>query len=164
MRKALRYLRIAWSVGCGILCLLLIALWVRSYWWTDNIYYRPGHLDSFRLKSQFGVVQYTPGIEVPWRGGPHLHMEWVRHSYRYYSEKSDLQTISPIERPLRGVNRSTRSASQIPHGQVRYWHFVILSATIAAAPWFRWRFSLRTLLIAMTLVAVLLGVIVYSMR
>ena len=28
-----RKLRIAWSVGCGILCVLLIVLWVRSYWW-----------------------------------------------------------------------------------------------------------------------------------
>jgi hypothetical protein len=26
-----RKLRIAWSVGCSVLCLLLIVLWVRSY-------------------------------------------------------------------------------------------------------------------------------------
>ena len=26
-----RKLRIAWSIGCGMLCLLLIVLWVRSY-------------------------------------------------------------------------------------------------------------------------------------
>ena len=39
---------------------------------------------------------------------------------------------------------------------------VLVSATIAAAPWIRWskRFTLRTLLIATTLVAVVLGVIV----
>src|SRR6476660_8978143 len=28
-------LRIAWSVLCGIACVLLIVLWVRSYWWRD---------------------------------------------------------------------------------------------------------------------------------
>ena len=27
-----RKLRIAWSVGWGIACVLLIVLWVRSYW------------------------------------------------------------------------------------------------------------------------------------
>ena len=27
-----RKLRIAWSVICSIACVLLIALWVRSYW------------------------------------------------------------------------------------------------------------------------------------
>src|SRR6478609_241719 len=32
-----RKLRIAWSVGCGIACVLLIVLWVRSYWWFDNV-------------------------------------------------------------------------------------------------------------------------------
>jgi hypothetical protein len=28
----LRYLRIAFSVSCGIVCVLQILLWVRSYW------------------------------------------------------------------------------------------------------------------------------------
>jgi hypothetical protein len=32
MSRKLRYLRIAFSAVCGVLCLLLIALWVRSYW------------------------------------------------------------------------------------------------------------------------------------
>ena len=41
---------------------------------------------------------------------------------------------------------------------------VAICGTLAAAPWLRWRFSLRTLLIATTLVAVVLGVIVVSSR
>jgi hypothetical protein len=32
-----RKLRIAWSVACGIACVLLIALWVRSFWWWDTV-------------------------------------------------------------------------------------------------------------------------------
>jgi hypothetical protein len=28
-----RKLRIAWSAGCAIACVLLIVLWVRSYYW-----------------------------------------------------------------------------------------------------------------------------------
>src|SRR6478672_8285240 len=31
-RMRFRKLRIAWSVACGIACVLLIVLWVRSYW------------------------------------------------------------------------------------------------------------------------------------
>ena len=42
----------------------------------------------------------------------------------------------------------------------RWWRIVVL----AAAPWLRWRFSLRTLLIATTLIAVLLGIIVWKSR
>ncbi len=37
--RTLRLLRIAFSAVCGIVCLLLIALSVRSYWWFD---YTPG--------------------------------------------------------------------------------------------------------------------------
>jgi hypothetical protein len=41
-----------------------------------------------------------------------------------------------------------------------HWFPVLLTALLATVPWLRWRFSLRTLLIAITLVAVGLGVIV----
>ena len=32
-----RKLRIAWSVVWGLACVLLIALWVRSYWYWDDV-------------------------------------------------------------------------------------------------------------------------------
>src|SRR5262245_34568802 len=32
----IRGLRIAWSAGCGIVCVLQIVLWVRSYWRADK--------------------------------------------------------------------------------------------------------------------------------
>jgi hypothetical protein len=47
---------------------------------------------------------------------------------------------------------------------VPYWLLVLMSATPAIAPWVHWRFTLRTLLIAMTLVAVVLGLIVALLR
>jgi hypothetical protein len=45
-----------------------------------------------------------------------------------------------------------------------YWLVFFSVAALASAPWIHWRFSLRTLLIAMTLVAILLGLIVYAAR
>jgi hypothetical protein len=46
---------------------------------------------------------------------------------------------------------------------IPYLFLVLLAATLAAVPWIRWsnRFSLRTLLIATTLIAVALGLIVW---
>jgi hypothetical protein len=44
------------------------------------------------------------------------------------------------------------------------WLLVLLVAAIGTAPWLPYRFSLRTLLIATTLVAVVLGVIVAVLR
>jgi hypothetical protein len=47
-----------------------------------------------------------------------------------------------------------------------HWFLVLLAVMMSAAPWMRWkwRFTLRTLLIAITLVAVVLGLIVYAVR
>src|SRR4051794_26966620 len=36
-RRMLRYLRIVFSAFCGLACVLLIALWVRSYYWVDAV-------------------------------------------------------------------------------------------------------------------------------
>jgi len=47
---------------------------------------------------------------------------------------------------------------------VPHWFPVVVSVTLATAPWiiqWQWRFSLRTLLIAITLVAIGLGLIVW---
>src|SRR5262245_28767768 len=41
-----RKLRIAWSVVWGVVAVLLIALWVRSYWWLDSISYRTSNFDG----------------------------------------------------------------------------------------------------------------------
>jgi hypothetical protein len=48
--------------------------------------------------------------------------------------------------------------------RVPYWFASSLSILLATLPWFYWRFSLRTLLIGTTLVAVVLGLIVYAIR
>jgi hypothetical protein len=47
---------------------------------------------------------------------------------------------------------------------IPYWLPAMLAATLAAVPWITWKFRLRTLLIVMTLVAVLLTAIVYSAK
>jgi hypothetical protein len=48
-----------------------------------------------------------------------------------------------------------------------YWFSFLIAAAFAAAPWIlqlRFHFSLRTLLIATTLVTVILGLVVYAAR
>jgi hypothetical protein len=49
---------------------------------------------------------------------------------------------------------------------VPYWIPALVLGALSAAPWIRWssRFSLRTLLIATTLVAAALGLVVYAAR
>jgi hypothetical protein len=44
----------------------------------------------------------------------------------------------------------------------RMWILVLIAVGLSAAPWIRRTFSLRTLLIATTLIAVVLGLVVWS--
>src|SRR5262245_57793790 len=46
--RLIRGLRIAWSVVWGILCVLLIVLWMRSYWWVTNIQGPPVAAQTFQ--------------------------------------------------------------------------------------------------------------------
>jgi hypothetical protein len=45
-----------------------------------------------------------------------------------------------------------------------FWLLILLSLASAAAPWLRWRFSLRTALAATTLLAAVLGFAAYALR
>ncbi len=48
-----------------------------------------------------------------------------------------------------------------PFATTGHWLAVLVSVAIATLPWFAWQFSLRTLLVATTLVSVLLGLIAW---
>jgi hypothetical protein len=41
--------------------------------------------------------------------------------------------------------------------KIPYWFVLLVTAGIGSVPWIRWSFSLRTMLIAVTLIAALLG-------
>jgi hypothetical protein len=150
-----RKLRIAWSVACAIACLLLIALWVRSKYAADSFYGPIGRVNGFVATSRDGGL----GIGIS-----DSKLKWLYVS-RQPNAKSSIeystvlgfsvsQSTFPIHRSARGL-----VAFRTPH-----WFPVLSFATLSALPWFRYRFSLRTLLIATTLVAVVLGLIVYATR
>src|SRR5258705_12917811 len=67
MRKYLRYLRIFWTVFCGIACMLLIVLWMRSYWRLDVVDVANWHeIDS--VCGEISVMKYDSAISLwdPW--------------------------------------------------------------------------------------------------
>jgi hypothetical protein len=131
-----RKLRIAWSVAWGITCILLILLWGRSRNKIDSIAagYWPGHLIL--------VESYLSDVYVGFYSGP-----------------VSLYRLSNEIRPSVYFPTLKTAALVVP-----LWALVLVGAVAASIPWIRWRFSLRTLLIATTLVAVVLGAVVYAMR
>jgi hypothetical protein len=156
-----RKLQIAWSVLCGIACVLLIALWVRSHRTCDRLHLPISDSDRFIFESNQGRIMalfdwggtWQVGLEPdnPW-GGSYLIEGGVANDWPQITD----YRFAILHGKPSGVFWI------MPH-----WFPVLLLATSAVAPWYRrirWRFSLRTLLIATTLVAVVLGLVVYFAR
>jgi hypothetical protein len=136
-----RKLRIAWSATCGILCLLLVALWVRSCWRHDVIFRTNANSQVIGAASVSGTLflqraDVDPGI---FSQGWHYKQMPGKLYFEGFTWKSSPAYF------LIGVP---------------IWFAIVLGLAGSTLPWLPWRFSLRTLLIAMTLVAVLLGIVI----
>ena len=154
-------LRIAWSAVCGIFCLLLIVLWVRSYWWFDIIYYRPTASTLYRAQIEDGVVRFQDCSPFALDMGHQPEIGWSTEESWYAGYAIHLTGASLFKRAFRGFDAPNRLGWQVPH-----WVLVLFTIALGTIPWFRardLRFSLRNLLIATTLIAVVLGLVVLSM-
>jgi hypothetical protein len=149
-------LRIAWSVGCGIACVLLIVLWARSYSILDDVSLGikngPGYkFISFKgelLACRFGSSEGA--VTLGWYHRTVPAEGWSALSERGQSKSLGFAFSASLGWPYMIV--------------LPVWSMFGLMAAIIAGPWIRhinWRFSLGTLLIATTLVAVVLGAIVW---
>jgi hypothetical protein len=158
-----RKLRIAFSALCGIACLLLIVMWARSYWRTDYLVWGITAKQGFLARSLNGaaVLDY-----MNFSGsGKNLVL------YKWHVESMPLPDTNRfssggVDNTFAGflIQRSGSGGRFLVC--VPYWFLVPLTATLAVALSGKWalHFSLKTLLIATTLVAVLLGTIAYAVK
>ena len=149
--KRFRKLRIAWSVAWGVVAALLCVLWVRSYWIADTFGRRHAAF-VVMWTSDRGALNYGRFVPSDPKHFTGLSDQW---SYQRTSS-SDANT-----RRFRFVIRRKAIFITLP-----IWLLGCLSTGAAWLPWMSWwrRFSLRTLLIATTLVAVVLGLTVWAAR
>jgi hypothetical protein len=157
--RLLRVLRIAVSALCLTVCVLLVALWVRSYWWMDTFYFPLTAPKAILIQSWDGEIWCGRATFIRAR----FNSDWAIKGTRINRSIS-----SPDLRPF----TSGEFHGYLGMGYVNYnfyqgfggshLGFVIASAIGTIMPRLRWsvRYSLRTLLIAMTLVAVGLGIII----
>jgi hypothetical protein len=159
MPRFLRYLRIAFSATCLIACLLLIVLWVRSYSLEDVISSGgPRFPRCLQVVSGNGRIETVVYEESPTKS----YWEWTSMPFAgltSYDERYGVPTpvITPPFSFCFDATLDEFSAS-VPH-----WFCALMVACLSFTPWIHWskRFSLRTLLIATSLVAVVLGLIVW---
>ena len=132
-----RKLRIAFSVTCLLACVLLIVLWVRSYSQVDAAYVAVSH----SAISRQGTIYIDAGLS--WTGSATCH-EFGWPALQWTVLKNDSEVA-------------------VKEGNVAFSiaRLVLLIAACTPLSWISRRFSLRTLLIATTLVAVVLGLIVW---
>jgi hypothetical protein len=149
----LKYLRIGVTALSLTACVLLIALWVRSYSYWDHI---RGSISEHRML-KFNSV--SGKLSISHTQFPRWHT-WRRYSFALDERQPD--QIPPLMRSAK-FGFGLKSNQNFLALAMPYWFLVPLTATLVAAPWIGWskRFSLRTLLIATTLIAVVMGGIVY---
>jgi hypothetical protein len=146
-----RKLRIAFSAVCGIACALLLVLWLASY---NRLVEVRGSFSPLlvELTSVNGSVRL-----LIWKESS----KTVRPTGVFSSGSSDgsfywsLRSLSPLGVSVSGSNFEAWSA---------HWLLALAALGLTVAPWISWSksFSLRTLLIGMTLVAAILGALVYA--
>lgn len=163
MTRYLRYLRVAFSATCLVACILLIALWVRSYQATDVLPLRP-----FCISTYGRLVIWLSEKPVPFGGSGLRAIDLSSESLLKMSRITGID-LEPFEiEPFR-----SRTGFYLEHDyrrtvvQLPYWFLTLLFTATATLPWMRQlprRFSLRTLLLATTLIALVLGAVVFAAR
>jgi hypothetical protein len=156
----LKYLRTAVTAFSLTACVLLIALWVRSYLRSDDLFMRLSPNHTAAVNSQEGsllLILWTerpPNRQWGWRS---TSLQPRQYTWRRYQGK----VLSKLGIRYEHVDARLYRAASAPH-----WFVILPFASLTAALWLPWskRSSLRTLLIATTLVAVGLGVVIYLAR
>jgi hypothetical protein len=150
-------MRIAWSVFWGIACLLLIVLWVRSYW-------RQDYVELKFTRVALGMVSVRARLVASFAWGPTsgktLSFE-VDSESDNNPEEHDADLTEMSNKLGFGTFNDPSPVVVFPH-----WFAALIAGISACMPSIRWssRFSLRTQLIATTLVAGVLGLVVWANR
>jgi hypothetical protein len=150
-----RKLRIAWSVIWGVVAVLLCVLWVRSYWSVAAVYCVISEQKSGSITLESARVCF---LLHKWRNYIPPDFESPRIGYFFYEPP---QTIGRLNKS----NFSIVNNWGITELVLPTWFVVLFSVLLSVVPALPIkRFSLRTLLIVTTLIAVGLGAVAWLSR
>lgn len=137
--------RIVFSLVCGVLCLLLIGLWVRSYWVNDFV----------------GLPTNGTTIISTWLGRICVERLWEQK----IDEPGWWWRMSPTDEIPAEVKEAPvwYCFKNSANGWVGFplWFPTVIFALLGTVHWLSTRFSLRTLLLVTTAVAVGLWLILW---
>jgi hypothetical protein len=117
----LRLLRIATSAVFGVLFVLLIVLWVRSYEWYDDFWLSPPLSRDVGITSEIGCVSFSvfkPDLTRP------IPFGW---------SSLDIDAMAP-----RIINFGMACTADYAQIEAPIWLPVVVTAALTAAPWLPW--------------------------
>jgi hypothetical protein len=141
----------AGSIGCSLVCVLLFALWARTFFACDAFSGKLTGGGEFIVTSRKNAIGF--GFDRQGSAPTSYYFRTVppntQPTFRY-SEFLGFAYAGPIS--------SGKFAFRVP-----YWFLVLLTAAVSRvlSKGHIWRFSLRTMLIATTLAAAAMGLAVY---
>jgi hypothetical protein len=153
-----RKLRIGFSAMCLIGCALIIVSWVASYYYYHAIDRPISSNHSISIGAYRGMVfvsSYSYVQQPSWE----LQLMDVKDFDADFEQQLDQITTFRVASLLRITKTAGSVSVLMTHGM-----FAALLALGSIVSWRTSQYSLRTLLIGMTLLAVGLGAIVYSVR
>jgi hypothetical protein len=149
-----RLLNIA-SIVCLVLCVALMGMWVRSYCTLDEM--------NRHLATQQGwTIASIPGRVILMHEYAQGSRDWLRTLSRVTNESDRPEPGGPFYQRLGSYLRINPSTVLM----LPYWFLVLVSGSLAMIFRLRWplQFNLRSLFIATTLLAVVLGMIAWLDR
>ena len=169
--RLIRWLRIAVSAVCLVVFVGVTVLWVRSYRVVDSLRGPITAIRSFDLDSTKGRLilchgPYTQRTRASWPWG--MDSRWGLLHESGMGQNLRFTNLPPLTTfPDFSVVKNRPSGPAIAAGFwiviIPHWFPAVIFASLATIPWlFYWsrlqfKFSLRTLLIVTTLVAMILG-------
>jgi hypothetical protein len=137
-------------------CLLLVVMWVRSYWRLEWV------ITTFADQ----MIEFTAGQGAARLDANHRPSNG-KHAWRSETiDSGEHVHLNPlgVDGGWFYANRFITISSSTSRDfiWVRYWFPVLIAAMLTPLPLLSWSFSLRTLLIAATLTAAVLGLVVWS--
>lgn len=147
----LRFLRVAFTAVCTLLCVLVVVFWVRSYSYADTFFLRlipTGHIQAHTGDARMCVwFERKPIRESRWSSR--------RLSISEHTSPSDENRIPWFDLAFWPTFARLYTA---------HWFLAVVAGSLAIVPWCPRKFNIRGLLILVTAVAVVSGVIAWVDR
>jgi hypothetical protein len=162
----LKYLRIAVTALSVTVCVVLTVLWVRSYGhfdWLGGLILTPRGKE-FQVNYGCLIESANGAVVVVYAGNLRASLMLVATSAGSSPALSSLRVTGDEDESASNGFRAKIYPTGMWRASSPHWFLALITGTAAAVPWIKWRFSLRTLLVAMALVAIVLGMVIYLAR